>query len=507
MFSACKHFSQKEHPQVAAVKPPAILSIVDTIAIEPFFLKHPAFAAYKPQVKRLYQKQSNYIWFKENHLVEFAQVLFNQVKQLDSEGIGVPLPYEQDFDEIFYSDLANNDLLTSELLISCLYFYYVKNVYEGIDAAKSTDLEWYLPRERVSYESLLDTLLLKPGLLNTERPEFFSQYYNLRKALVKFKKIEKNGDWKPIEFPKGTAILKPGDTSRTLAQVRTRLFVEGYLAADSGSPRFDDALVEALANYQQRHNRPADSTISTSVIDELNIPVGERIKTIAVNMERCRWITPKLINAKEFIAVNIPSYRLHYIRNGKPILISNVVVGSELNKTVVFSGELSYLVFNPYWNVPETIMRDEVLPAMQKEPGYLARHNMEWSGERLRQKPGETNSLGLVKFMFPNSNNIYLHDTPAKALFKRDQRAFSHGCIRVEKAKELAIEILREDAGWDEKKVILQMDGKTEKSVKLKNKIPVYIAYFTAWADEQGNVSFYKDIYRRDADLAQLLHL
>ena len=222
-------------------------------------------------------------------------------------------------------------------------------------------------------------------------------------------------------------------------------------------------------------------------------------------MERCRWITPNLIKAKEFIAVNIPSYRLHYIRNGKPVLISKVVVGRELNKTVVFSGEMSYIVFNPYWNVPNSILKNEIVPAMRKDPNYLSKHNMEWHEGRLRQKPGKNNSLGLVKFMFPNSNNIYLHDTPAKSLFNREQRAFSHGCIRVEKARELAIAILGTDS--DEKKIDRLMDGSEEKVVKLKEKIPVYIAYFTAWADEDGNIAFFKDIYNRDTELAQLLHL
>src|SRR5690606_22509262 len=170
----------------------------------------------------------------------------------------------------------------------------------------------------------------------------------------------------------------------------------------------------------------------------LNIPVSERIKTITVNMERCRWVPSSINTEKEYIAVNIPSYRLFYFRGKDTILISRVVVGKELNKTVIFSGKMSDLAFSPYWNVPKSILEKEIKPHIAQNPNYLAEHNMEWHGNSVRQKPGKNNSLGLVKFMFPNSNNIYLHDTPAKSLFSKDERAFSHGCVRVEKARDLA---------------------------------------------------------------------
>lgn len=195
-----------------------------------------------------------------------------------------------------------------------------------------------------------------------------------------------------------------------------------------------------------------DNLITPDLIKHLNVPVQERIKAIVVNMERCRWISTDLTKGGEYIAVNIPSYRMRYFKDNKMRLESNVVVGKEMNKTIVFSGQMSYLVFSPYWNIPKSIIEKEIKPGMAKDKNYLANHNMEWNNGRVRQKPGNKNSLGLVKFMFPNSNNIYLHDSPAKSLFNKENRAFSHGCVRVQKARDLAVAILEDDKNWTPQK-------------------------------------------------------
>ena len=212
-----------------------------------------------------------------------------------------------------------------------------------------------------------------------------------------------------------------------------------------------------------------------------------------------------MTKAEQFIAVNIPSYQLTYFKKEEVVFRSNVVVGNMMNKTVIFSGMMSFIVFSPYWNVPTSIKEKEILPGIEKNENYLAEHNMEWEGENIRQKPGKDNSLGLVKFLFPNNNNIYLHDSPAKELFSAEKRAFSHGCIRVEKPKELANLILKDDRKWTPEKIDEAMNKGEESWYTLKNKIPVYIAYFTAWVDDEGNVNFYKDIYERDARLAAML--
>jgi murein L,D-transpeptidase YcbB/YkuD len=222
-------------------------------------------------------------------------------------------------------------------------------------------------------------------------------------------------------------------------------------------------------------------------------------------MERWRWISPEIANAREYIFVNIPSYTLILNRDGKRAFESPVVVGKTMSKTVVFSGNMSFVVFSPYWNVPPSILNNEILPGIKKDKNYLAKHNMEWNNGQVRQKPGKNNSLGRVKFIFPNSNNIYLHDTPLKSLFGRDSRASSHGCVRVGKPRDLAIEVLKNDPEWTPEKIDAAMNAGTEKWVTLKSKIPVHIGYFTAWVNELGEIYFYEDIYNRDDQLFEIL--
>ncbi len=222
-------------------------------------------------------------------------------------------------------------------------------------------------------------------------------------------------------------------------------------------------------------------------------------------MERCRWIDPQLEKGKEYIEVNIPEFRLYLIRDHEIAFVSPVVVGKAMTKTVIFSGMMNNIVFSPYWNVPTSIINKEIKPGMAKNKNYLAQKNLEWNNGAVRQVPGKNNSLGLVKFLFPNSNNIYLHDTPAKSLFERENRAFSHGCVRVGKPRELAIELLKQDPTWTPARIDKAMHAGKENWVSLKKKVPVYIGYFTAWVDRKGELNFYKDVYKRDESLIKLL--
>jgi murein L,D-transpeptidase YcbB/YkuD len=237
----------------------------------------------------------------------------------------------------------------------------------------------------------------------------------------------------------------------------------------------------------------------------MNIPVAERIKTIIVNMERCRWISPEFSSAKVYVVVNIPSFKLTMVRNGKVELESPVIVGDQMTETVIFSGMMSQIVFCPYWNVPVSIIKKEVKPGMAKNKNYLETHNMEWNNGQVRQKPGKNNSLGMVKFIFPNVDDIYIHDTPGKSLFTRGRRALSHGCIRVAKPRDLAVAVLEDDPAWTPEKIDAAMREGVEKAYRLKSRIPVYIGYLTAWVDRDGEINFYQDVYKRDERLAQLL--
>lgn len=479
----------------------------DSAKIAVFFTKYPKFKDYEPEIKELYKKHDyHYIWFDKGGVVEFADALFDQVNQISAEGIPARLPYKEQINKIFYENDSKEPNANEELLVSAMYFFYTKKVYQGLDTKDSKQTGWYLPREKVSYVSYLDTLMNDPKLLKKDVSEMIPLYYNLKKGLERYREIEKKGGWGTIAFGEGIKSLKPGDSSATVLQVRKRLFITEELSKNSGSAVFDDELLQAIKAYQKKINQTPELVINEELIQYLNIPVQERIKTIVVNMERCRWISPDYIKGGEYIAVNIPSYRMRYIKNGELKLESNVVVGKELNKTIVFSGKMSYLVFSPYWNIPPSIIKKEVKPGIAKDKDYLEKHDMEWNDGQLRQKPGLKNSLGLVKFMFPNSNNIYLHDTPSKGLFNKDSRALSHGCVRVQKAKELANAILEGDKKWNAEKINEAMNGGKEITYPLRKKIPVYIAYFTATADENGKVNFYEDVYKRDGRLADLLY-
>lgn len=484
-----------------------ILTPFDSIKMAGFFIKYPGFKEYEPEIKELYNKRHyNYIWFDKKGVIEFANVIYNQVNQISDEGVLAKLPYKAQIDPIFYENSNVAADVNSELLVSAMYFFYAKNVYQGLNTEESKETGWHLPREKVSYVAYLDTLINDPKLLKKDISEKISLYYDLKKGLLRYREIQKKGGWGTITMKEGVKSLKPGDSATTISEVRKRLFITGDLDKNSGNAIFDDELLKAIATYQKRLNQTPRKLINQELLQYLNIPVEERIKTIVVNMERCRWISPDLIKGGEYIAVNIPSYRMRYVKNNALRLESNVVVGKDLNQTVVFSGQMSYLVFSPYWNVPTSIINKEVKPGMAKDKDYLEKHDMEWNNGGVRQKPGPKNSLGLVKFMFPNSNNIYLHDTPSKSLFNRDSRAFSHGCVRVEKVVALANAILEDDKNWNAKKIKKAMNSGKETAYSLKKKIPVYIAYFTALADEKGNVRFFEDVYKRDTRLAGLLY-
>ena len=479
---------------------------IDSLQVDAFFQNHPEYAKYQKDVKALYQKHDyHYVWYDDDGRVDFADILYNRASQIELEGVPAPLPYKDKLEAIFSNNKKKPDL-ERELLISSMYFFYASKVYDGLDPQKSRELGWYLPRDKMSYIDYLEVLMNDEDRLTKDDEALPSMYYNLRKSLHHYRDIRSKGGWGKIDLPEGVKSLKPGDNYPAVAQLRKRLFLSKDLASDNGSTVYDDNLTNAVKAWQTKQGIKADGLAGPSVISDLNIPVEQRIKTILVNMERCRWLSPTIDEDKEYVFVNIPSYKMRYVRDGKNRLESNVVVGKELNKTVIFSGKMSYLVFSPYWNVPKSITEKEILPGIESDPNYLQKHDMEWHEERIRQRPGPNNSLGLVKFMFPNRNNIYLHDTPAKSLFKRDDRALSHGCVRVEKARDLAVAILEDDKNWSPSKIDEAMHSGEEKSYALKRKIPVYLTYFTAIADEKGVVRFFEDIYNRDERLAHMLY-
>lgn len=479
----------------------------DSALVSSFFKTYPELTKYEDEVNVIYRGYKfHHIWFDENGVLEFANSLYSKVKGIATEGVYNVFPYPEKMDGIFVDDVENSLSETeTEIMITTMFLFYAENVYRGVDDKTVAALEWLLPKKQVSYENMLDTVMMNTGLLTRNDSVLFAQYYKLRDMLKHYRDIQKNGGWDSIYIDPKLKSFKQGDTATAILQIRERLFVTGDILENNKSNLYDEALVMAVNKYQKRNGKKEQSAITRDLIDRMNTPLSEHIKKITVNMERWRWISPELANASEYIFVNIPSYMLQLNRDGQKVFESPVVVGKKMSKTVIFSGNMSFVVFSPYWNVPPSILNSEVLPGIKKDKNYLAKHNMEWNNGQVRQKPGKNNSLGLVKFIFPNSNNIYLHDSPAKTLYAKDSRAFSHGCVRVGKPRDLAIEVLRNDTEWTPDKIDAAMRSGTEKWVPLKNKIPVHIGYFTAFVNEQGEIQFYEDIYKRDDQLFDIL--
>jgi murein L,D-transpeptidase YcbB/YkuD len=238
------------------------------------------------------------------------------------------------------------------------------------------------------------------------------------------------------------------------------------------------------------------------MIRELNVPIKKRIRQILINLERVRWLPAE--NDSNYILVNIPEYKMHVYDSASWRYDMRVIVGTAANSSAIFSGQLRYIVFSPYWNVPESIVIKEIMPAMARNPNYLTKNHMEITGYKgkipiIRQLPGPWNSLGLVKFLFPNNYSIYLHDTPNRNLFQQSNRSLSHGCIRIGEPKKFAAYLLRKDSSWTEKRIDSAMHQKKEQWVTLPKGLPVLLVYFTAWVDREGQLNFRKDIYGHDA--------
>jgi len=482
-------------------------TVFDSVEVRAFFQVYPNLAKYAGDVSLIYRKYNFHtIWLDENGVIEFGNSLYSKVLGLDQEGVSSVFPYQDKIAGIFEPEIPN--LLSSaesDLMITSLFLFYSEKVYKGIDEKTTAALEWLLPRKELSYENILDSVMLNPSLLDRDEQLLFRQYYKLREVLKRYREIEKAGGWSTVAMDPRLKAYKPGDTCLAIRQIREHLFLTGDLKENNGSNRYDTEMITAVKKYQNRYGKNLQNNITPALIREMNVPVGERIRKIILNMERCRWISPELVRAKELVFVNIPSFKLTVFREGKNDFDSPVVVGKTMNKTVIFSGNMSHIVFSPYWVLPESIIRGEVKPGVARDPNYLEKHNMEWNGGQIRQKPGRKNSLGLVKFLFPNSNNIYLHDTPSKSLFARESRAFSHGCIRVAKPRDLAVNLLKEDPAWTPAKIDAAMNAGKESWYTLKNKIPVYIGYFTTLVDQQGEIHFYEDVYKRDEQLYEIL--
>jgi L,D-transpeptidase YcbB len=389
--------------------------------------------------------------------------------------------------------------------------------------------EWYIRARRSSIDSTLRVAVQAEKFQDIVAPlrPHQPEYAELVKALAGYREILREGGWPEVP---GRSRLRHGDRGARVAVLRRRLWITGDLR-DSAEhkPVYDHDVVNAVARFQARHGIPSDGIVSAATLAALNVPVQVRIRQIQLNLERYRWLPAEF--GPRYIYVNIPDYELYAYDWGKPVLKMRVVVGDEYeNATPVFADSMTFVVFRPYWYVPQRILVDEMLPMIRKKRSFLVRHNLEvvdakreslvlnprrinWSRVdinhiRVRQKPGKTNHLGLVKFMFPNRFAIYLHDTPTRELFTQRKRTLSHGCVWVEKPVELADYVFAGQDEWNEKEIREAMetppsagdggspDGQT---VTLARPVPVYIVYLTAFVRD-GVLNFRGDPYGKDRE-------
>lgn len=514
----------------------------------------PAFKDQLEWGKKFYKERDFRLgWFRNHELVPQAKTMLGVINKAADEGLD-PKDYKvKDFDKLFadleaaQSDSTKRNALEKEIdvALSGTYFNWASDFYRGIVSPQEVkNIDWRVKRNKIKLHKALMTILQERESTYPyyEFEPLHPEYNALKKALADYRALQRNGGWPTI--PASTK-LKPGSSSPAVATLRQRLLggksapapaaetpvrpvSDNGTAPEAAAPAavYEGELVEAVKAFQVQNGLKPDGTVGGETLRLLNVPLADRIDQIMLNMERWRWI-PKRFEPN-YLLVNIPDYKLHVIEDNKEVFNMRVIVGKTMNATPVFSDKMEYVVLSPYWNVPISIIQNELAPKLANDPGYLEHLDMEvvkgsgakavpvdpasidWTDVNektfkytVRRRPGPKNDLGDVKFIFPNSDDIYLHDTPHDELFNQTKRGFSHGCVRVEEPIKLAEYLLRKKPGWDRETILSTIQVREEKYVTLDEKLPVYLVYFTSWVDEAGNVHFRDDIYGHDKALAQ----
>jgi len=515
LFANCKQKEEKKVVRDITITPKNAVTrlYVDSAEMEKYIAGHQLEDSSANRLRNFYNSRNfQFAWLSETGLAEQAKVFYELDRNyITSSGdtTNTDKMLLGRMGELLTKDTlitaATPALINLELALTEHFFHFVTVAYAGkLDPAA---LQWYIPRKKLDAVALLDSLVAKKGK-EVEEWEPVNKYYKtLNKELTRWYGIQQKGNWIRIN-PGKLKSFKEGDTGTIVAQLKERLVDFGDLAAGDSSAVFTPDMTTAVKKAQKQFGLNQSGKADRTLIAALNVPVESRIQQMLINLERMRW-TP-LFPETRLILVNIPEYKLHVFENKKEVLNMGIVVGKSATQTVIFSNMLKNIVFSPYWNIPPSIVRAEILPAMRRNKRYLAQKDMEQYGfsdglPLVRQKPGNTNSLGRVKFLFPNSYNIYLHDTPAKSLFAEEKRAFSHGCIRLAQPKKLAEYLLPDSSGWTPAKMEKAMSAKKESWVTLKKAVPVFITYFTSWVDKDGLLNFRDDLYGHDQKMAAQL--
>ena len=479
------------------------------------------------------RRQYRAVWSDERGPTRLADHLVEALQRADREGLrsedyelaGIEAALaalrEPDAATITPDRLAKLDLLLTDAFLAYGSHLLAGRVRpdlrpEGLAHRRSPDMAAALQAALESEDIA--------GTLDTLSPRH-DGYRRLRDALARYRAVAAEGGWTAI--PDGP-ILHRGDRGPRVALLRQRLRVEDDRGISRDDDVFDEDVERALKSFQRRHGLTPDGTMGTATRTALNVPIERRIAQMELNLERWRWLPQDL--GRRHILVNIAAFELQVVDGRDVVLAMRVVVGDPDNRTPLLTDTIQYLVLNPYWHVPRDIAADEFLPKVRENVSYLAQQRLrvftdsgsdarevdpatvDWSAFTssdfpfvLRQDPGAFNSLGRVKFMFPNPFSVYLHDTPARGLFNEVERDLSHGCIRVEQPVELAEYLLRQTGRWNRAALLRGLDDAVDLEVQLPEPLPVHLHYWTAWADENGTVQFRRDIYGYDAPLLTAL--
>jgi len=495
-------------------------------------LRWPDYSDYQPAVLTFYDDRNNEVaWTRDGKPTKQALAFVKAFQDAAAKGLN-PEDYDASRWAARIQKLAGkneDDFAQFDVAMTIAVMRYISDLHIGrvnpthfdfdinIDS-KKYDLAEFVSDNAVDADDV-------PKLIAGVEPNS-EQYRNTEAALVHYLDLSKQqtqanaAPLKDVEKPISAGQAYP-DTAALLA----RLKLEGDAPGNETATSYDQALSDAVKSYQHRHGMTEDGKLNEQTVKSLNVPLSARVVQLQDSLERWRWLPDPYLNAR--IIVNLPEFVLHaYDANHIQQFTMKVVVGKVLgmHQTPVFAHMMKYLVFRPYWNVPADIARKELVPHMEANKGYLATKNFEVTnskgdvltdytvnqvahgGVMVREKPGPKNSLGLVKFMFPNQYDVYLHSTPATELFNRSRRDFSHGCVRVQEPAKLAAWVLSEQPDWDLDKVTAAMQsGADNHQVNLKTPIPIVIFYATAFVEDDGHTHFFDDIYGYDAQLQAVL--
>jgi murein L,D-transpeptidase YcbB/YkuD len=501
-------------------------------------MRWPNFSDYRSSLQKFYEP-SGYVasWVREARPVPQALSLIERFRDAGKKGLD-PEDYDASrWDErirALQGSPSGAAVARFDVALTVCAMRYVSDLRIGRINPQHFDFGLSVERKKYDLAQFLRDRVLTASDLQAVLDEVeppFGGYRRSEQALARYMELARSGE--EAKLPDVTKPIDPGQSYSGVPRLVRFLRLVGDLPSDAPLPSdpetYGGSVVDAVKHFQRRHGLDDDGRLGSSTIKQLNVPLQERVLQLRLTLERWRWL-PAEFSAPPII-VNIPDFRLRVLdENNKVVMDMRVVVGKGMRtQTPVFTRDMTYIVLRPYWNVPPSILRSEIVRAIQRDRGYIASKNYEvttqdgkvvTSGEisdevlaqlragklAVRQKPGPSNALGLIKLIFPNEHNVYLHSTPSQSLFSRSRRDFSHGCIRVEKPAELGAWVLRNNPDWTVERVQQGMQsGKDNVTINLVKPVPVFIVYGTALAYENGEVHFTDDIYGHDAKLAAAL--